>query len=556
MPIVPANDDSLNIVIKDLSELRKEKLKAISGQQAFADDPAIMRQTQLNLLSDLEKTIDLDQVQILDYLNGEEGLAHDSVFGGSLLNLEAPFDFVSTWKRVHLYAILADPGGYNYESVSVIENRGFTSNKLTILPDYHEMSRRVRANLIAYTILYEKPSLKNLLLKHDSLNPGNDLVAELESLTKGLTEALYPWFKSGSIRDWQLKFQQSRGTINDTGIVMTGGDGQIETLIHSIVALRTIMKCDLPIEVHFAGEYDLSHEMSESLRVLPNVTPIDLMKIFPDELYAIASWSVKPFAILASSFQKVIFLDADALFFQDPSTLTGFNSFTQYGQVFFHDRGMEREVKGYSQWFKKINPQMSKYASSLRFPNALSWHEQESGVVVVDKSRTGILHSLLFTCAMNSNANREETYAHVFGDKETFWMAMDMARVPYKFVKGYAGALGFREGNSVCGSNYHVDEKLRPMWWNGGILLLKHSSDKLFVQFKEAAVDLDRGIDKWEKEIGMKGSEKPMCFRPVSPKAEIVVLSEELREIGSKYIDLHLNIVSDGWKHFLSNLSI
>lgn len=51
-----------------------------------------------------------------------------------------------------------------------------------------------------------------------------------------------------------------------------------------------------------------------------------------------------------------------------------------------------------------------------------SREEMESGVVVFDKRRKEVVMGLILTGYLNSKGVREPvTYAHTYGDKESFW---------------------------------------------------------------------------------------------------------------------------------------
>lgn len=49
-------------------------------------------------------------------------------------------------------------------------------------------------------------------------------------------------------------------------------------------------------------------------------------------------WALRPFAILASSFKRVILTDADTVFLQDPALLLEEPGFQNKGAIFYHDR--------------------------------------------------------------------------------------------------------------------------------------------------------------------------------------------------------------------------
>ncbi|KAJ3019110.1 UNVERIFIED_CONTAM: hypothetical protein HDU68_010817 [Siphonaria sp. JEL0065] len=439
--------------------------------------------------------------------------------------------------------------------------------------DYHspsllKISRRVKANYIAYKILHELPSIKTILQRdiHIKENSTQTLLEELERVVFNFTSTIYPWLstenKPISIHQLQLQYLAS----NKSGIVMTSGRKHFKYLLHAITSLRTVLNCALPIEVHFGGDGDLPKEMIQHLHGLTNVSTVDLLLRFPSEIRRFDGWSLKPFAMLASGmclsfsvsikdsllftdslfvihpteFRNVIFIDTDVLFFKDPAAIL-INSpiFTQYGQLFFHDRNMQRELL--TSWFKTNNPHLSRYSSMLRYAKNVSYHEQESGVVVLDKSRSGILHSLLFVCKLNSIEVREETYRNMYGDKETFWMGMELTRVPFRFVPGFSGALGYRNNTRVCGSLFHTDEMGRPLWWNGGILMKKHKSDEWFMKFEAVAVDTDFGKEKWEAETNWA----PYCFTPVHPSREVRKVSMEEQMIGKEYIRLWKSVKED-----------
>ncbi|KAJ3297757.1 hypothetical protein HDU79_002231 [Rhizoclosmatium sp. JEL0117] len=486
---------------------------------------------------DLEKDIDLLQARFLDFLNGEEGETDEStpygVFGGSLLDLDGPFSIRTTWNHIHQYA-----------------------QHLTAKPyprgDINALARRSRALLIAYTIIYDQPSLTTLLAlatspKNQSAQSArNQLTAELSQIVESLTNQLYPWLKPryNSLQDMQKYFSNSK--TRDLGIVFTTGQWHFELALHAILTLRDVLKCTLPIQVLYMGPNDLPAEMLAAFRAIPGVSTLDITTKFAAA--DIGGWAVKPFSILASEFRTSIFIDADVLFFQNPETMVKESMlFKEYGQLFYHDRSIGRDDP--VEWFRSIDPEMTQYATRLRYTNGLSSHEMESGVVVVDKARTGNLHALLMVCQMNSKEERETVYKHMHGDKETFWMSWDMIRVPYKFTPTFGGTVGYmNEKSHVCGGLFHTDEYQRPLWWNGSVLKNKHHhKDSGYMEFEYAAFDTDADKIEWEWET----ENSPFCFGPRYPEREIVVLSDLNKANGKKYVDMYVEIKEKGWKQYV-----
>ncbi|ORY36455.1 hypothetical protein BCR33DRAFT_721982 [Rhizoclosmatium globosum] len=213
----------------------------------------------------------------------------------------------------------------------------------------------------------------------------------------------------------------SNSKTRDLGIVFTTGQWHFELALHAILTLRDVLKCTLPIQVLYMGPNDLPAEMLAAFRAIPGVSTLDITTKFAAA--DIGGWAVKPFSILASEFRTSIFIDADVLFFQNPETMVKESMlFKEYGQLFYHDRSIGRDDP--VEWFRSIDPEMTQYATRLRYTNGLSSHEMESGVVVVDKARTGNLHALLM------------------------WMSWDMIRVPYKFTPTFGGTVGYMNEKS------------------------------------------------------------------------------------------------------------
>ncbi|KAI9335096.1 mannosyltransferase putative-domain-containing protein [Obelidium mucronatum] len=519
--------------------------------------PTMESETTIRLraeLAALEQTIDTDQAQMLDFLHGERTTDANS-FGGSLLN-SLSFNLVSTWKRIYEYAMKADIEHYRYKYADYVEIGEEFREFATWRVDFKKLAKIVKTNAIVYTLLHESPSALEIISRETSKDLER-LKQDLNSITLKYSKTIFPWLffqRTPSIRELQLEFINKTGGPFESGIVLTAGKKQFQNLLLTITSLRTVLNCTLPIEVHYAGYRDLPRPMVESLSSnFENLTTVNLMNHFNLEMLNHGGWSIKPFAMLASSFKNVIFLDADVLLFQDPAKaiLKESMHFRKHGQVFFRDRSLNRQNGTFGTWFRKVNPIPTNYtAHHSRYYKHLSFHEQESGVVAMDKSRTGVLLSLILACRMNSKDTRIETYSHMWGDKETFWLSMEFLRVPFQFTPTYGGALGYKNGtNLVCGSNFHVDESLRPFWWNGGITMRKGAErDDWFMRFEHYAIDTEMYALKWLWEI----DDAPFCLKPLFPRKEVFRLGDRERDMGLRYITLHQEILwSPTWQPVL-----
>jgi alpha 1,3-mannosyltransferase len=203
------------------------------------------------------------------------------------------------------------------------------------------------------------------------------------------------------------------------GIVLTAGDDQAPFLLTIIPTFRKL-GCDLPIEVMYLGESDLSEDYRSDLEALDGVVTRDIAQMVNDEGWKLAGWAAKPFAILYSSFREAIFIDADSLFFKSPEVLFEDPAYVKTGALFFKDRLIMPENK--KRWLQQILPKpISRQVKQSRMWTGDSGHMQESGVVVVDKWRHFV--ALMFVTRMNGpdrDGNKEEgrvgVYDMVYGE--------------------------------------------------------------------------------------------------------------------------------------------
>ncbi|KAI1267947.1 alpha-1,3-mannosyltransferase [Xylariaceae sp. FL1019] len=228
------------------------------------------------------------------------------------------------------------------------------------------------------------------------------------------------------------------------GIVLTGGDRQARMMLTTIYTFRQL-GCDLPIEVMFLGDSDLSEENRLVLETLPNVVTRDLSIMIDDAGWLVKGWAAKPWAILMSSFREVILIDADALFFKNPAMLFDDLDYVETGALFFRDRVILPESK--RSFLQQMLPRpISKHATESRWWQGSSGHHQESGVVVVDKWKHFV--SLLVVCRLNGSDRdtrdgKTGVYELVYGDKETFWLGFLLAGdETFAFHRGSVGILG------------------------------------------------------------------------------------------------------------------
>jgi hypothetical protein len=325
---------------------------------------------------------------------------------------------------------------------------------------------------------------------------------------------LFPWIPS-SLEDL---IQAKQKPTHPRGIAICVGTEHAEMGYRTVKSIRNVLRSTLPIEIFYLGDSDLPLNERRRFEAIPDVRVHDLTDLFNNKFIRLQGWSCKPFAMLAASFREVILMDADVLMMRDPVSLFDMQTYTQTRTVFFYDRTSIWNDEGKfdmdRQWMMSLIPTPSDQMRNSRWFRDKGFHEQESGVVVMDTYRH--LISLLTTCLLNAMPYRQEVYRHVYGDKETFWMGFEMCKEPYDFVPGFGGSVGplkQMDGKQMpCGLLAHVDEHGRLLWFNGAY-------DE--VQFDTFAVD-------WIGETSVWQQGPPGTFDCISyPNMDITYLSKE-----------------------------
>ncbi|KAI8808531.1 mannosyltransferase putative-domain-containing protein [Cladochytrium replicatum] len=392
---------------------------------------------------------------------------------------------------------------------------------------YGDAGPHLRTYSQLYTLVFDRPELHIRLARSPRFAAAGYIVNQLE-------QKLFPWIKKK-----YHSLNELRSTWKGKGIVLTSGKWHFPLALHAILCLRNVLNVTLPIEVFHSGPGDTETKFSKALERIPNVRAVDVNTIFEESQAGLGGWHVKPFSMLASSFEEMVFLDADVLFLQDPATLFSYKGYKNLGTVFFYDRSIGHGRYETHEWFEGWMKDPTPIARQSRFLQHNTIHEMESGVVVFDKHRA--LMQLLGVCWMNTREQREVAMKKVHGDKETFWMVAELMRLPYYWVPGYGGTIGYKNKTDgyICGGLYHADENGRPLWWNGGVLMNKHYHRDEYIEFTHWAYDKTTEVTwKWETE------HTPFCLMPKNPETEIGILDIRERDVTSKFLE-HYKYIQD-----------
>ena len=197
-------------------------------------------------------------------------------------------------------------------------------------------------------------------------------------------------------------------------VLLAGGPTYFLNAYVNARLLHGALKSILPIEWFYLGAEMRPEWIRKIKETLPKVSLIDLGGSAKKNIKQRGGWQNKVNAILASSFNDVLFLDADCFPYHDPSYLFDHEFYKSTGCVLFPDPFEWTDDK-----IKYLN---KKYGVSL--PK----RQVESGQMMFDKSKC--MEGLLKTKVLNDNS--EDVYKDVYGDKDTFLIGMLQAQSPFR----------------------------------------------------------------------------------------------------------------------------
>ncbi|KAI8914539.1 mannosyltransferase putative-domain-containing protein [Gorgonomyces haynaldii] len=256
------------------------------------------------------------------------------------------------------------------------------------------------------------------------------------------------------------------------GLVIPASNYDIPLAMSSILSIRNIHKSKIPIEVVYNGAHELDQKVIEKLEAIPGVTVKNLQNVFPDTKVTFSGWSVKAAALLVASCAECILMDADAIFMKPPELAFEQERYLRSRMLLFKDRTVYINTDG--QWVKDIIPKEAhEKLDGYRLFQSKSFYEAEAGVVVVDKKQRFL--GLLGVTFLNTNPVVQQSYKGFHGDKETFWVGMEMMQEKYSFDVHLPTAIGnydeARDKDKLCTVQIaHQDENGDLFWFNGGVI--------------------------------------------------------------------------------------
>lgn len=210
------------------------------------------------------------------------------------------------------------------------------------------------------------------------------------------------------IAEGPCRYPKSR--FSGSGIVICAGGRTYFTCAWVLVNLLRRLGCRLPIEVWYRTRHEMNDEMHSLLERTEGVRCMNAAEHGP--ACRLDGWEVKPYAIIHSSFEDVLFLDCDNVPTRDPGAMFDEEAYRRHGAVFWPDRWMG---EGDPDHLRTLLPQAWEACDVERRDEP----EFESGQLLVNKRRCW--RALQLTMFLNEHSSF--FYRWLLGDKDTFHMA-------------------------------------------------------------------------------------------------------------------------------------
>lgn len=335
--------------------------------------------------------------------------------------------------------------------------------------DFREQAVRLDALMTLSGALME-------LEQHGSLSAEG--VPDLELLASHIEQSLFPW----SVRFRQPLHSLPRRTARGRGIVLTTGSEHFRYALLNIKHLAALGS-HLPIEV-WISTLDALPDVAINELLSLNVSVRRMESYVDTSMLQLRTFAFKPFALLLSSFEEALLLDADAFFVQPPRVLFDDPYYQAHGALFFRDAlfppARAAEKRDFLRRLWPSEADLPYRVKESAFFKGETLFEQESSVVLVHRTRAW--RGLLGTAILNGWPARDYVYRQVWGDKETFWLGFALAQVPFDFSPHSPAIVGHYSSEArglVCGLMAHVDHRGALLYWNGGVAPSKHHQDRV-----------------------------------------------------------------------------
>eukprot|EP00045_Choanoeca_perplexa_P005056 m.42686 g.42686 ORF g.42686 m.42686 type:complete len:449 (+) comp12907_c0_seq1:82-1428(+) len=275
---------------------------------------------------------------------------------------------------------------------------------------------------------------------------------------KAAAEDALPLWKSRlqavktSVPNYESERYSGRGIVTSAG-----GRAYFTSAVLMLNQLRST-GCTLPVELFYAGDDELNAVAVEYLETEYDVQCIDLSKQPEMQGLNLKGYQIKALALYYSSFEEVIWMDADNFALHDPEELFDSEMYKKHGAVMWPDvcnmvsvRKETYKVFGRTAPEPFLQPRDGKrtiwnYQCSHGQPN-----EVETGQLVLDKKRAWKGLYMMFWINYHHGFFLQRLF---HGDKMTFPFAFELVNVDYSVVPYMPASIGVGDvkAKTFCGN--------------------------------------------------------------------------------------------------------
>ena len=227
-----------------------------------------------------------------------------------------------------------------------------------------------------------------------------------------------------------LSTEISAPVFTGRGVVTCAGGKEYTINAYVMCRLLRYHGCDLPIEWFYMGD-EIKPAWRAKILEIPNISLIDLNPTATgNKRKDMGGWQQKPMSIINSSFDEVLFLDADNMPYKDPTFLFDTPEFRDNTAIFWPD---------IADW--KPDAFIGCLQDVFKVPY-VPGRSFESGQLMIRKSQSW---QALQLCNLYNQEHRD-VYKVLYGDKDTFYFAWRRTDTPYHLIKTVPG---FANGHAL-----------------------------------------------------------------------------------------------------------
>ena len=288
----------------------------------------------------------------------------------------------------------------------------------------------------------------------------------------------------------------------DKGVVMVMDDTMALSGSLLIITLRKQL-CGLPIIVYYTGD-DLSAHNRAFMEQISGVRCIELSQHLNIPLKLLRGAQARVYAMIFSPFKQVLLLEPDILLLKNPEYLFQDPNYQRTGALFWKDCKKDTiwDKKVYD-WVRKLLPYRK---GDNRILDKKAGNFQSRDIMLLNKP----MHPRMLEKLWTLTNEWKLVYKYIFNDKESYWIAAELAKEPYTFVSSYPGVVGEIHLNELCGNILYSDPLGNLLGWNGSLLRNGVVAD--FTHY--ALFDNDA---YWKKVLGVSATNK--CLQNANHKS-------------------------------------